>query len=237
MKKNLLKSFRVFCKGLIVAVMCLNLCVSIQAEENKEHVEQNHVSGIQELYRKIYSGDQSVSLVRDGEDITDEFVNGTKYFYKGGNTQFIGYLLSADSIDIIEEHDIVPYSITSRSITKTLTKQLITGTSALTQKPVYDECTMYITFTIVWDQTTEKISGNPRTPSIKAESENGTFESLVVTSVQSNGKITNGGFSVQYTQISATLKGTNSLDDWSVDQYYNYNWSGNYTFTPANGLS
>ncbi len=72
---------------------------------------------------------------------------------------------------------------------------------------------------------------------VQAESVNGSFESLIVTSVQSNGTITNGGFSVQYTQISATLKGTNSLDDWSVDQYYDYSWSGNYTFTPANGLS
>lgn len=238
MSRHLLKTLKTMsCSIVVFALVCMGSLMMINAEEIEEKEKINHNSGITELVEKLYSGDDSVSVEKNGVDITEQFVQKTKGVYLNGDTAFLGYILAKDGLDLVEEHEIVPYAITSRSVTKVLSNQVITGTSALTQKPISDMCYIYITFTIVWDQTTEKISGSPRKPTIVADPNEDNYDTLIVTDVQYNATIINGGFSVFYSNISASLKGTNSLDDWSVDQYYSYKCPSTYTFTPANGIN
>ena len=218
-------------KSLLVAFLIA--ATSINCVGAKESTQ-----GFNEMLDDLMSGNSScIKVESNGLDITDIFIENFDDVYKLGDVETIVEYAADNAVMFVLPNNNKERAIKTGTYTTNHAYVVFNGTSVLTGQSIRLPVLMSIRVTCNYDFNTAKITGGVRTPTIILEDTEGVADQVRATNVTHNGSIVNGGYSVQYTQISFVPEGLGTLDDMGLWQTYNsYTWKGTIYFTPGGGV-
>jgi len=226
----------------LMAILMLITFAPIKANADEINGQDNcDNSAFRIMFDKLYMSDSNdIDVTQNGISVKELFINATHSFYLRRDYQSIYNYMIENSILIIEgQSETAKLSscenlrvITTAEYTSPGLYAVVYGTSPYNPNvqislPIYYN----IKVTVPYDFSTGLISGTLRSPRIVITSTDGVAESASASSVQYSVSITNGGYSVYYSNISFIVTGYY----WPYDpQTYNrYYTSFTFTFTPA----
>ncbi|MDD2592454.1 MAG: hypothetical protein PHP11_02420 [Erysipelotrichaceae bacterium] len=218
--------FKHYLSLAIVLCFMITSSISIKADYSSRFDQM--------LYRLFNSNLSQIVVEKDGFDITDQFICENYILYTNNDLAKIKEKIAQNSIVFSEPSTINQRAIVSSTYTTNSLYALVTGTSPINPSvPIFLEIIFKIRITSSYDFNTGLIIGSPRTPTIIIE-DCGTADSATANSIQHNGYITNGGYSVAYSNISFIVSAYGSLDGLGVTQTYNrFSYNSLIVFSPG----
>lgn len=208
----------------------------VLAESNNQSRYDNR--SFSAMFNRLYNDDNSRIVVYSGDDIvTETFIQNTFAYYAVNDVDSIYRYMIDNNIIISDGNDSksnVP-DMNSRAIyTSVYTSSdryaVLSGTSPYGGGSISLPIIYTVSITVPYDFATGLVSGTLRNPIISISSTDGVADSWSAYSVNCSKSITNGGYSVHYSNISFIVE---ARIDWVWQTYNRYYDNLVVDFTPA----
>ena len=232
-----MKKVKILVLFLFLIQMFLGVSSIVMADSSDSDI--TNTSRFSAMFDRLYSEERiNITVYSGNEDVTDSFVQDTLDYYLENDINSIYEYMIDNSIVISEGTPSISRfgrhnnrAIFTSVYTSSTRYAVVTGTSPFNPNVGISLPIIYtVSVTVPYDFNTGLVTGSLRNPVIRISSTDGVADSWSTYGVMCSKSITNGGYSVYYSNISFIVQAN---VEWVWQTYNRYYDNLSFTFTPA----